>query len=59
MGPAGAGSLAQIINTAVGNKHRFDAMDAFFEGVGSGEAAGVWTKETAREAGLTRIGGAA
>jgi chlorophyllide a reductase subunit Y len=43
----------------VGNKHRFDAMDAFFEGVGSGEAAGVWTKETAREAGLARLGGAA
>ena len=59
MGPAGAGSLAQIINTAVGNKHRFDAMDAFFEGVGAGEAAGVWTKETAREAGLARLGGAA
>ena len=42
MGPAGAGSLAQVVNTAIGNKARFDAMDAFFEGVGQGFSAGVW-----------------
>jgi chlorophyllide a reductase subunit Y len=42
MGPAGAGSLAQVVMTAIGNKHRFDEMSSFFEGVGSGHAAGVW-----------------
>jgi chlorophyllide a reductase subunit Y len=42
MGPAGAGSLAQVVNAAIGNKHRFDEMNAFFEGVGSGHTAGVW-----------------
>ena len=42
MGPAGAGSLAQVINTAMANKERFDAMTAFFEGVGTGDNAGVW-----------------
>jgi 3,8-divinyl chlorophyllide a/chlorophyllide a reductase subunit Y len=42
MGPAGAGSLAQVIMAAIGNKRRFDEMSAFFEGVGSGHAAGVW-----------------
>lgn len=42
MGPAGAGSLAQVINAAIANKPRFDAMKAFFDGVGSGHAAGVW-----------------
>lgn len=52
MGPAGAGSLSQVINTAVNNKARFDAMDTFFEGVGKGDAAGVWTEETASRAGL-------
>ena len=44
MGPAGAGSLAQVINTAIGNKPRFDAMKEFFEGVGTDYAAGVWEK---------------
>ncbi len=42
MGPAGAGSLAQVVNAALGNKHRFDTMREFFEGVGTGHAAGVW-----------------
>jgi chlorophyllide a reductase subunit Y len=42
MGPAGAGSLAQVVNAAVANKSRFDEMTAFFEGVGKGYAAGVW-----------------
>jgi chlorophyllide a reductase subunit Y len=42
MGPAGAGSLAQVINAALGNKARFDRMSAFFEGVGTGHATGVW-----------------
>jgi chlorophyllide a reductase subunit Y len=42
MGPAGAGSLATVVNAAIGNQARFDAMDAFFSGVGEGHAAGVW-----------------
>ncbi len=42
MGPAGAGSLAQVIGGALGNKSRFDSMRDFFAGVGEGYAAGVW-----------------
>jgi chlorophyllide a reductase subunit Y len=42
MGPAGAGSLADVINAAIGNKARFDAMSEFFDGVGRGPNAGVW-----------------
>ncbi|MFN7550789.1 MAG: chlorophyllide a reductase subunit Y [Pseudomonadota bacterium] len=42
MGPAGAGSLATVVNAAIGNRPRFAAMESFFEGVGSGAAAGVW-----------------
>jgi chlorophyllide a reductase subunit Y len=42
MGPAGAGSLAQVINTALANRHRFTAMRSFFEGVGTGDSCGIW-----------------
>lgn len=42
MGVAGGSSLAPIINGAMANKPRFDAMTAFFEGVGHGDTAGVW-----------------
>ncbi|MEO1694186.1 MAG: chlorophyllide a reductase subunit Y [Pseudomonadota bacterium] len=42
MGPAGAGSLAQVVNAAVANRSRFAAMNAFFDGVGTGHATGVW-----------------
>nr|WP_050786150.1 chlorophyllide a reductase subunit Y [Ahrensia sp. R2A130] len=42
MGPAGAGSLATVINSAIANKPRFDRMTEFFEGVGTGDTAGVW-----------------
>ena len=42
MGVAGAGSLAQVVNAAMANKHRFDRMTAFFDGVGAGANAGVW-----------------
>jgi chlorophyllide a reductase subunit Y len=42
MGPAGAGSLAQVVNAAMANKDRMDHMRAFFEGVGHGDTAGVW-----------------
>jgi chlorophyllide a reductase subunit Y len=42
MGPAGAGSLAQVVNAALRNKTRFDAMREFFDDVGAGDNAGVW-----------------
>ena len=42
MGPAGAGSLADVVNSAIAGQARFDEMKAFFEGVGSGDTAGVW-----------------
>jgi chlorophyllide a reductase subunit Y len=42
MGVAGAGSLAQVVNAALGNRHRFLRMTEFFEGVGEGVTAGVW-----------------
>ena len=42
MGPAGAGSLAEVITKAIENKGRMDRMKAFFEGVGEGDTAGVW-----------------
>jgi 3,8-divinyl chlorophyllide a/chlorophyllide a reductase subunit Y len=44
MGAAGAGSLTQVINAALANKQRFDTMNEFFAGVGTGYAAGVWTE---------------
>jgi len=47
MGAAGAGSLAQVINAAAGNKDRFDTMRAFFEGVGTGATAGIWDQAPA------------
>jgi len=43
MGVAGAGSLAQVVNAAMGNKARFDEFREFFAGVGEGHAAGVWS----------------
>jgi 3,8-divinyl chlorophyllide a/chlorophyllide a reductase subunit Y len=43
MGPAGAGSLAMVVNAAMANRGRFDAMRDFFEGVGQGATAGVWS----------------
>lgn len=42
MGPAGAGSLAAVINAAAGNRDRFRTMSAFFDGVGEGHTSGVW-----------------
>ena len=42
MGVAGASSLAKVVNAAMASKSRFDAMRDFFEGVGVGDAAGVW-----------------
>jgi chlorophyllide a reductase subunit Y len=42
MGPMGAGSLAQVVNAAIGNKARFNAMRDFFGDAGQGDQAGVW-----------------
>ena len=42
MGPAGAGSLAEVVNAAIAGKARMDKMHDFFEGVGAGDTAGVW-----------------
>lgn len=42
MGPAGAGSLAQVVNAAIAGKARMDTMRDFFEGVGEGDTAGIW-----------------
>jgi chlorophyllide a reductase subunit Y len=44
MGVAGAGSLAQVINAAIGNKGRFDRMREFFGDVGDGDLSGVWAE---------------
>ncbi|WP_233371301.1 chlorophyllide a reductase subunit Y [Roseateles cellulosilyticus] len=43
MGPAGAGSLAQVINGAIANQARFDTMLDFFGDTGAGDKAGIWT----------------
>nr|WP_246423601.1 chlorophyllide a reductase subunit Y [Roseospira goensis] len=53
MGPAGAGSLAQVINAAAANKDRFGTMRAFFAGVGTGETAGIWEQAPRESAGRT------
>jgi 3,8-divinyl chlorophyllide a/chlorophyllide a reductase subunit Y len=42
MGPAGAGSLGQVVNAAMAGKTRMEDMKAFFEGVGTGDTAGIW-----------------
>ena len=42
MGPAGAGSLATVVNAAIGNKARFEEMKAFFGSAGTGHSTGVW-----------------
>ncbi|MEL6570144.1 MAG: chlorophyllide a reductase subunit Y [Pseudomonadota bacterium] len=42
MGPAGAGSLAQVVNAAIGGAEKMTKMKAFFEGVGRDDTAGVW-----------------
>jgi chlorophyllide a reductase subunit Y len=42
MGPAGAGSLGQVVNAAIAGRARMDDMRAFFEGVGTGDTAGIW-----------------
>jgi chlorophyllide a reductase subunit Y len=45
MGPAGAGSLAEVINASLAAKPRFDAMRDFFGTVGEGYQAGVFAEQ--------------
>ena len=45
MGPAGAGSLAEVVNAAIAGRARMDKMRTFFEGVGEGDTAGIWEVE--------------
>jgi 3,8-divinyl chlorophyllide a/chlorophyllide a reductase subunit Y len=45
MGPAGAGSLAQVVNAAIANKARFEQMREFFGEAGEGDRAGVWSEK--------------
>ncbi len=45
MGVAGAGSLIQVVNAAIGNQDRFKKMKAFFGPVGHGDSSGVWTEK--------------
>lgn len=42
MGPAGAGSLGQVVNAAMAGRARMEDMKAFFAGVGTGDTAGIW-----------------
>jgi chlorophyllide a reductase subunit Y len=42
MGIAGAGSLVQVVQSAIGNQARFDRMKDFFGETGMGHATGVW-----------------
>lgn len=42
MGVPGPGSLAQVVNAAIGHRARFDTMREFFDGVGEGETSGIW-----------------
>lgn len=54
MGAAGAGVLGQLINSAIGNKGRFDKMKAFFEGVGHGDSSGVWETTPGDQSGFRK-----
>ena len=56
MGVAGAGSLAQVINTAVAGKERFQNMESFFAGVGSGTKTGIWTPQIIDRHGMGEAG---
>ena len=56
MGVAGAGSLAEVINTAVAGKERFQNMESFFAGVGSGPTTGIWTSQIIDRHGMGEVG---
>ena len=57
MGPAGAGSLAQVIGGAIANKTRFDAMSEFFEGVWHRTRRGSLGNDARRSTGLPKARG--
>jgi 3,8-divinyl chlorophyllide a/chlorophyllide a reductase subunit Y len=42
MGPAGAGSLALVVNAAMGARGRMERMRDFFGDAGAGANAGIW-----------------
>jgi chlorophyllide a reductase subunit Y len=42
MGPAGAGSLAQVVNAAIANKDRLDEHEGLLRRRGQGDTAGIW-----------------
>lgn len=44
MGVPGPGSLAQVVNAAMEQQHRFDTMREFFDDVGSGKTSGIWER---------------
>jgi len=48
LGQAGAGSLAEVVNAAMGSRGRMAAMREFFDGVGEGPSAGIW-EDTPRD----------
>jgi len=56
MGPAGAGSLSQVINGAMSNRDRMSKMQAFFEGVGTKDTYGVWSRAPQGIGGLNNAG---
>ncbi len=55
-GPAGVGSLSQVVRSAIGGKARFDEMTAFFEGVGRGDTAGIWCEAPEPDESETSVG---
>ena len=56
LGVAGAGSLAEVINTAIAGKERFQNMESFFAGVGSGTKTGIWTPQIIDRHGMGEAG---
>ena len=56
MGVAGAGSLAEVINTAIAGRDRFKTMEKFFAGVGSGTKTGIWTTQIISRSGMGEAG---
>ena len=56
MGVAGAGSLAEVINTAIAGRDRFKTMETFFAGVGSGTKTGIWTPQIISRSGMGEAG---
>jgi chlorophyllide a reductase subunit Y len=56
MGVAGAGSLAEVINTAIAGRDRFKTMETFFAGVGTGTKTGIWTPQIISRSGMGEAG---